>query len=158
MNNHLFRKTSLDKISSPEQLNEYIRVSTPSVWMVLAAIIVLLAGVCVWGIFGHLETTVNVPLGVENGEAVVLVKEEKIASVKEGMSVRAENMEGKVKELVSVRSGLAMDFFSTGDMDRFGLHRTDEVYFVPVEISLPDGEYTAEIVVESISPIAFVLN
>ena len=27
---NLFRKKSMDRISSPEQLNDYIRVSTPS--------------------------------------------------------------------------------------------------------------------------------
>ena len=41
---NLFRQKSLDRISSPEQLNDYIRVSTPSVWMVLIAIVILLAG------------------------------------------------------------------------------------------------------------------
>lgn len=40
----IFRKSSIDRVSSPEQLNDYIRVSNPSVWMILAAVIVLLAG------------------------------------------------------------------------------------------------------------------
>ena len=44
MNEQLFRKKSVDKVSSPEQLNEYIRVANPGVWMVLAAIVILLAG------------------------------------------------------------------------------------------------------------------
>lgn len=44
MNQQLFRKKSVDKVSSPEQLNEYIRVANPGVWMVLAAIVILLAG------------------------------------------------------------------------------------------------------------------
>ena len=47
MNQQLFRKKSVDKVSSPEQLNEYIRVANPGVWMVLAAIVILLAGVVV---------------------------------------------------------------------------------------------------------------
>ena len=46
----------MDKISSPEQMNDYIRVANPSVWMILAAIIVLLIGVCVWGMYGQLDT------------------------------------------------------------------------------------------------------
>lgn len=33
MSNNLFRTKSIEHISSPEQLNDYIRVSTPSVWM-----------------------------------------------------------------------------------------------------------------------------
>lgn len=52
--NGIFRQKNIDKVSSPEKLDDYIRVTTPSVWITLAAIIVLLAGVIVWGIFGEL--------------------------------------------------------------------------------------------------------
>lgn len=48
----LFRKKSLDRISAPEELNDYIRVTTPSVWLVLAATMILLLGMLVWSIFG----------------------------------------------------------------------------------------------------------
>ena len=54
-NNTLFRKSSMDRLRSPEQLNEYIRVARPGVWLVLAAIILLLAGVVVWGVFGSVD-------------------------------------------------------------------------------------------------------
>ena len=47
MNEQLFRKKSVQKVSSPEQLNEYIRVASPSVWLVFAAIVILLAGVVI---------------------------------------------------------------------------------------------------------------
>ena len=40
----LFRQKSIDRVSSPEQLNDYIRVTTPSVWLALIAIILLLTG------------------------------------------------------------------------------------------------------------------
>ncbi|MBR0147438.1 MAG: hypothetical protein IJM25_12360 [Eubacterium sp.] len=48
----LFRQKSVDRMSNPEQLNDYIRVTTPSVWLVLAAVFVLLVGIVVWTIFG----------------------------------------------------------------------------------------------------------
>lgn len=51
----LFRKKSLERISSPEQLKDYIHVTTPGVWFVLLAITVLLAGVLVWAAFGTME-------------------------------------------------------------------------------------------------------
>ncbi len=51
----LFRKKSLQKISSPEQLDDYIRVTTPSVWLVLLALIILLAGLLVYSIFGTVD-------------------------------------------------------------------------------------------------------
>lgn len=57
MNNSIFRQESIDKVSSPEKLDDYIRVTTPSVWITLIAIILLLTGALVWGIFG--EVTVH---------------------------------------------------------------------------------------------------
>ena len=52
--NGIFRQKSIDKVSSPEKLDNYLRVTTPSVWITLAAILVLLIGALVWGIFGEL--------------------------------------------------------------------------------------------------------
>lgn len=52
--NGIFRKKSIDKVSSPEKLDDYIRVTTPSVWITLAAIVILLVGATVWGFFGEL--------------------------------------------------------------------------------------------------------
>ena len=48
----LFRKKSLERIQAPEELNDYIRVTTPSVWLVLLATAVLLLGMLAWSIFG----------------------------------------------------------------------------------------------------------
>ena len=53
--NTIFRKKSIDRVSSPESLNDYIRVTSPSVWIVLIAILVLLTGLLMWSIFGRLE-------------------------------------------------------------------------------------------------------
>ncbi len=51
----IFREKSLERVSSPEELNDYIRVTTPSVWIVLAATVVLLVGMLAWSIFGRVE-------------------------------------------------------------------------------------------------------
>ena len=51
----IFREKSLERVSSPEQLDDYIKVTTPSVWIILAATIVLLAGMIIWGVFGKIE-------------------------------------------------------------------------------------------------------
>lgn len=49
----LFRQKSMDRISGPESLNDYIRVTTPSVWLVMIAIVLLLVGVLAWSILGR---------------------------------------------------------------------------------------------------------
>ena len=53
----LFRQKSIDRVSSPEQLNDYIRVTTPSVWLALIAIILLLAGFLACGALGTVTVT-----------------------------------------------------------------------------------------------------
>ena len=68
MNEEIFRKKSLDKVKSPESLDDYIRVANPGVWLLLISIIVLLAGACIWGFFGHIDSTVPAAVHVENGK------------------------------------------------------------------------------------------
>jgi hypothetical protein len=48
-NKRIYRKVSLERISSPERLNDYIKVSNPSVWLILAAVAVLLIAAVIWG-------------------------------------------------------------------------------------------------------------
>lgn len=55
MKNSIFRKTSLEKISSPEQIDDYMKVTSPSMWLVFAAIIFILIAVFAWSITGQIE-------------------------------------------------------------------------------------------------------
>lgn len=55
MANKLFREKSLNKVASPEQLDDYIKVANPGIWLTLLAIMVLLLGLCVWGVFGQVD-------------------------------------------------------------------------------------------------------
>ncbi len=51
----IFRQKSLDRVSDPDKLNDYIRVTTPGVWLVLTAILILLLGMLAWSILGTVE-------------------------------------------------------------------------------------------------------
>ncbi len=157
MKESIFRKKSIDKVSSPEQLNEYIRVSNPGVWLVLGAVIVLLIGVCVWGIFGNLNTTLDAVGSCEDGTLTCYVTKADLEKVKEGLPVTVEGKEYIVSEVnktaVKVENSLSEYLAYLG-----GFTADEWVYSVTVEADLPDGDYEVEIVVESISPISFVLN
>ena len=157
MNQQLFRKKSVDKVSSPEQLNEYIRVANPGVWMVLAAIVILLAGVVVWGFIGHLDTTLATAVVCENGEAVIYVKEADVEKIAVGMSVRVDDNEYTVSEISAEPSRV------DGTMSEYAIHASgltsgEWVYAVSLNGDFADGVHKAEIVIESISPISFILN
>ncbi|HUS16491.1 MAG TPA: hypothetical protein VM536_15950 [Chloroflexia bacterium] len=58
MSNQLFRKTSLDRLSSPEQLDELMHVTSPRAWMALAAFGGLLAAALIWSLVAVIPTTV----------------------------------------------------------------------------------------------------
>ena len=58
MEEKLYRKSAIDKISSPEQLNEYMRVTGPGVWVMLGAVAVIFAAFFVWGFSGSIPETV----------------------------------------------------------------------------------------------------
>ena len=51
----IFRKSAIEYVSSPEQLTDYIRVTTPGAWGILAASIILLAALFVWTAFGRVD-------------------------------------------------------------------------------------------------------
>ncbi len=53
--NELFRKTAIDNVRTPEQLNDYIKVTPPGAWLVLAAVTVLLVALLYWGFFGQVQ-------------------------------------------------------------------------------------------------------
>lgn len=55
MNQSIFREKSMDRISSPEEIDDYMKVTSPGMWMVFVAIILILAAVLVWSVTGKIE-------------------------------------------------------------------------------------------------------
>lgn len=56
---NIFRKTSLDRLSSPEQLDRLITVTSPRIWLTVITIGVVLACGILWGIFGTIPLKVD---------------------------------------------------------------------------------------------------
>ncbi|MDB4949666.1 MAG: hypothetical protein JWM27_2315 [Gemmatimonadetes bacterium] len=59
MNQSVFRKVSLDRLSSPEQLDQVMQVTNPRGWIALAALGLLLATGVAWGFLGTLSEKVS---------------------------------------------------------------------------------------------------
>ena len=157
MNEQLFRKKSIDRVSSPEQLDAYIRVPNPSIWMVLIAIIVLLVGACIWGVLGRLDTTIAAVAVCEEGTVSLYVKEGDQTAVQTDMEVRIGQQRSVVTE-VSTLPVNAGEKLSEYAVHVGGFADDDWIYAVGTDLQLSDGIYTAEIVVESIAPMSFVMN
>lgn len=55
----IFRKAALDRLSSPEELDELMQITTPRAWLALAGIGVLLLAGFFWAILDRMPSTVH---------------------------------------------------------------------------------------------------
>lgn len=55
----IFGEDGLTRIESPEQMNAYIKIARPGIWMVLAALLVLMVSAVVWAVTGSLPETME---------------------------------------------------------------------------------------------------
>ena len=121
----VFRQTSMDRIQSPEQLNDYLRVTNPTVWVLLAAVIVLLAGMLVWGAFTYIGSFAEGSGRVENGVMTIVFEDDSMAkNVAAGMTAAV----GDTKATIS----------SVG-------YGTDGRVFAIAETGLADGVYQVRV-------------
>lgn len=149
----------LKKVDSPEQLNQYIRLSNPGVWILLIAIVVLLIGVCVWGYFGKIDTKISTVAISSDYNSYVYIKEADLEKIKTGMSVEIVNNENKY-EIVEIETTPEK---VTDELSEYARHLGnfqigEWVYKCKLNRNLREGTYSANIVVESIAPMVFITN
>ena len=153
----LFRKQSMEKIASPDDLNDYIRISEPAVWIILTGIGLLLTGGLLWGVTGHLDTVTETSAIVEDAHVCLLIPESEISQIGEGTMVRL----GDVTVPVSGIAGSPVQL--TGEAYAYALHvgnytAEDWLYLAEAEASLEDGVYPAYVTTGTVSPISFLFN
>jgi hypothetical protein len=78
MKNSIFREKAYKKTLSPEQINDYIKTTRPSVWLTLSAIILLVLGILVWGVYGKLEITITSVTVCKDGKSYCYISENDI--------------------------------------------------------------------------------
>lgn len=157
MGDSIFRKKSMDRISSPEQFDEYVRVSSPGMWMLLCAILILLAGALVWGVFGRLETYETVAIVSDGNNTSVYISDEAVGAVRDGMEIRTDygtcRIMGVDRTPVYIAEGEQPDVVHALDMESDAW-----VCSAGTDTVLPAGTYSGELVIDSVSPISFVTN
>ncbi|OQA07863.1 MAG: hypothetical protein BWY65_01716 [Firmicutes bacterium ADurb.Bin373] len=169
MSNTLFRKSSLDSISSPEQLNDYIKVSNPSVWVILAALFILLAAVLFWSFTGGLPGSVHAKGVISGGSAVCYVPAADAGPVKAGQAVkiqpagRQETISGHVDTVAPVPLSAA-EIAADLQSDYLSQALSPGGFAVRVAVSvngaaIPEGTLLdLAIVTDTVRPIDFLLK
>lgn len=153
-----FKKDKINKVNSPEQLNDYIKTSRPAPWLIVIAAVILLISVLVWGIFGTLDSTEKVS-GVADGDKIVCYVSDP-SGIKIGDEAKAGNAQGEVVS-VSQKPISLKEIEKTLADDEYTLYcLAPEEWNYVVEVSVPDnkaeGYVQVEIVTETINPISFI--
>ena len=156
MKEDLFRKKSMEQLSAPEQLTGYLRVAGPGVWFVLIGIIVLLAGLLIWGTFGRIISSVSAPAVISDGKAhcYVLSQDLNLDQDKEiEVTIGDVNMTAVLEDAEPV----IMDASNDPALYRSGyLSPGSRVMILTCPTNLTDGIYDAKITVEKLRPISLI--
>ena len=124
----IFRKVALERLSSPEQLDQLMQVTNPRGWLALWAMVAVAAGVLTWGIFGAIPTEalgegilirrggvsdlvstgsgqveqmlVNVGDEVQKGQVVARIRQEGITRQVEETKARIASLEEEYQDLL----------------------------------------------------------
>lgn len=158
MSKTIFRQKSMEKITFPEQMNDYIRVSNPGVWMILAAVIVLLAGVCVWGAFGRMDTAFQTGGMCRDGQLIVYVGEKDFDTVGEDAILSVDGKEYALSDIAKTPAAVD-DKLDSYLVHLAGLSTGDWAYTLKADTAgLQDGTYTVTVITDRVKPLDFVLN
>ena len=138
MDETIFRKKSLDRISSPEQLGDYLHVTSPTVWLILTAVILLLVGVLIWSTTASLDSFASGTAQVENGSMRIHFDDDQIArNVQSGMNVVVGETESRI-------SSIGTD--------------PDGKIFASADTTLADGNYTVKVIFRKTQVIHLLFN
>lgn len=159
----VFRKEALERAARPDQLDDYINVSNPSVWVILGAILAFLIGLGVWCVFGHISDVRTAALYVDNGTAIMYMQGTSAGDLSRGDEVAVGDTQGHVTAVESQTSaGDAASSDSAIAADAAAQSQSSSgssvVMRAVVDIDLPDGTYQAKVTVGELDPIQLLLN
>lgn len=138
MEQSIYRKESLERVSSPEQLNDYLHVTSPAIWIVLAAVILLIGGLFVWSSVTAVESYAGGIAEVRGGVLTLTFDDaEKAANVEVGMDVKVGDLTAPVRSVGQAEDGACI---------------------AVAEIALPDGVYEARVAYKHTQIIDLLFN
>ena len=158
----IFRPQAVEQMSSPDELDKFLKVTNPRVWIALLAVLALLVGLTAWGIFGTVNTSVSVKAVRLDDGIMCFIDSNEVEYVKAGNNAYVNGRPGKVKSVATiplsqeeVRGALGSDFLSETVLeDKWGYQVT---FDVADENDLPERvPLTCAITTERVSPFEYM--
>lgn len=136
-----------DSIKSPDDLNSYLRVTNPSMWLIFAAVLILLVGLIIGSSFYEIKTTVYTTAIVKNNN--IYIQPSPDIEPEERMLFTVEYIDSKtyVKEKYD-------EYIDAVEYDEKINGFVGQVYDAE---GMADGEYFAY-TIRSDTPISYLFN
>ncbi len=138
MDNQVFREKSLERIASPEALGDYLHVTSPAVWMILTAVVLLLAGMLIWSSIASIDSFATGTAQVTGGSMRLRFDDETVArSVQAGMTVVVGETQSRVSSVGTDSEGRL---------------------FASAPTTLADGNYPAKVIFRQTQVLSLLFN
>ena len=89
-------KTTIDKLTSPEDLNNSIKSTHPMTWIALISVITVLFGFFVWAIVAKIPFKIMGKAQITSGEVTLTLEEKDLSLLQVGQKVVISHVEGKI--------------------------------------------------------------
>ncbi|MDO5328777.1 MAG: hypothetical protein Q4E88_01580 [Coriobacteriia bacterium] len=157
MDKKTFRKEAIDSVSTPYDINDYIRIAQPSTWIILFAIILFLVGALCWGYFGRLYSYFTSPAVVEDNQITSVISDDYYNNVQIGTKIVVDDKQGEISEKSPIPE-TATELLAKYNLNSSVIDPNDKYYIVKGHIDTSDGSYQAQIVTKEHKPIEFLFN
>ena len=138
MENKIFRKKSLERLTEPEQLSDYLRVTRPAIWIALIAVIVVIVGLFLWANFVSIESALPGKAAVSDGVMTITFQDQLQAkNIETGMNVNIGDEDVPVTSVGTAENGAIIA----------GAHA-----------NVPDGTYDVSVTFKSSKVLSFLFN
>jgi hypothetical protein len=85
----MFRQKALDRLSSPEELDQLMHITSPRLWLALVGVLGLLVAGFLWTVFTTIPTTVSAQGALVRGSAQASAQPVVFATVQDGSQIHA---------------------------------------------------------------------
>ena len=123
-----------------------------------AAIIAILIGAIMWGIFGRINTSVNVAVVSSSEGQTCYVPYDELEGVMSAGMVTVDENDYALQMDADTETVIISEATNPYIRVAGGLHIGDVAVLIPVEKGLPQGIYTGAVTTESLQPITLLIQ
>lgn len=121
-------------ISNPDELNKHLQYSSPVTWIVLSAVLLLLAGFFTWSVLFKFVVKITGTATISSGQVTLNIQPSSLRKLQVGQKVYISEKEGEILS------------FDENDQP------------VITNFAIDDGEYPYYVVIKIARPIDFLIS